>query len=207
MNINLRQVLLIIFCAIVLSFFRYFLLDDYSLLKKSKLNQVNISYETKNLYDLINKINIPTLIELETTKLLYDNNLVTFLDARDSESYNESHIKGAINLPYDYIDEIVDSFDLSYSLEVGKDFNEEIEIDNNSLVFGLKNGKIFISHKNHLNDSIDDRQNVFLIYCSGEGCSLSEDLGFYLFEEFGIKKIFIYEGGMPEWIEFNYPID
>ena len=48
---------------------------------------------------------------------------------------------------------------------------------------------------------------AFVIYCSGEGCSLSEDLGLYLFEIMQIKKIFIYEGGMPEWIEKKYPIE
>ena len=46
----------------------------------------------------------------------------------------------------------------------------------------------------------------FLIYCSGEGCSLSEDLGFYLYNELDIKKILIYEGGIPEWLDNGYPV-
>jgi rhodanese-related sulfurtransferase len=206
MNINLRQVLIIILGAFILSFIRYFLLNDYDLLKKSKLDQINISYEKKNLYDLINSINTPTLVDIKTSKLFYDNNLVTFLDARDSDSFNENHIKGALNLPYDNINDIVNFYDLSYSLEIGNDFSQKIEMDDNSLFFGLKNGNIFISDVNIPDDSTT-KYNVFLIYCSGDGCSLSEDLGFYLFEELGIKKIFIYEGGMPEWLENNYPIE
>ena len=60
-------------------------------------------------------------------------------------------------------------------------------------------------HHCNLETKINYYKN-FLIYCSGEGCSLSEDLGFYLNEQFGIEKIFIYEGGMPEWIKFGYPL-
>ena len=41
----------------------------------------------------------------------------------------------------------------------------------------------------------------FVIYCSGEGCSLSEDLSYYLFENFNFKKIMIFEGGIPVWKE------
>ena len=206
MNINLRQASIIIFCAFTLSFLRYLLLDNFDLLKKNKLNEVNDVYESNNLYDLISKTNSPTLIDINTAKLLYDRNLVTFLDARDTELYNESHIKNAINFPYDNIDEIIDSYDLFYYVEIGDDFNQLIEIGNNSFVFGKKNKKIFISN-NNVFDKYDDRKNAFVVYCSGEGCSLSEDLGFYLFEEFGIEKIFIYEGGLPEWIQNNYPVD
>ena len=50
-------------------------------------------------------------------------------------------------------------------------------------------------------------ESIFLIYCSGEGCSLSEDLSFYMHKELNFKKILIYEGGMPEWIKSNYPVE
>ena len=36
---------------------------------------------------------------------------------------------------------------------------------------------------------IKNKYTVFVIYCSGEGCSLSEDLAFYMLERFKIKKI------------------
>ena len=208
MNINLRQILIIILGAFFLSFIRYFFLDEYAILKKNKLQEIDNSYEIKNLYDFVHNTKIPQLIDIKTAKLLFDNNLVTFLDARDTDSYNENHIQGALNLPYDNIEEIVDSHDLSYYLEVGDDFSERINVGNNHfLFFGLKNGSIFISSGENMSASIFSKHNAFLIYCSGEGCSLSEDLGFYLFEELNIKKIFIYEGGMPEWVENNFPIN
>ena len=39
------------------------------------------------------------------------------------------------------------------------------------------------------------------------GCCVCVVCGLYLFEIMQIKKIFIYEGGMPEWIENNYPVE
>ena len=206
MKINYREILLIIFCAIFLSFIRYFFLDEYNLLKENRLNEVTFSEESQNLYDLISNTINPQLINMDIAKSLYDNNLVTFIDARDLDSYNEEHIRGALHLPYDNIEEIIDSNDLLYYLEVGEDFSEKIEIDySNYLFFGLNDGNVFITED--INAVINDKVKAFVIYCSGEGCSLSEDLGFYMFDKLGIKKVFIYEGGIPEWKNNNYPID
>ena len=54
---------------------------------------------------------------------------------------------------------------------------------------------------------IKNRETIFVIYCSGEGCSLSEELGFYMYDRFKINKILLYEGGIPEWIENGLPIE
>ena len=207
MKIYVKQILLIVISAFVLSFFRYLFLDDYDLIKKNKLKEENIKVENNNLYDFIKYTESPKLVDLSIAKSLYDNNLVTFIDARDTDSYYENHIKNAINLPYEDIDEIVNSYDLSYYSEIGDDFISEgiLTGNNNSFYFGLKNGNVFISNKSEIN-LLNEKHIAFLIYCSGEGCSLSEDLAFYLFENFNIKKIFIYEGGMPEWINNNFPI-
>ena len=206
MRINFREILLIICCAIFLSFVRYFFLDEYSLLKENRLNKVSSSEVSQNLYDFIENTLNPQLINIDMAKSLYDNDLVTFIDARDLDSYNEEHIKGALHLPYDNIEEIIDSNDLLYYLEIGEDFSEKIKIDYyNYLFFGLNDGKVFITE--NINELINDKNHTFVIYCSGEGCSLSEDLGFYMFDELGVGKVFIYEGGMPEWKKNNYPID
>ena len=67
-----------------------------------------------------------------------------------------------------------------------------------------KNDKAFIKSIIDLDLNLNKR-NVYVIYCSGKGCSLSEDLGFYLYDEFKFDNILIYEGGMPEWIDNSLP--
>jgi rhodanese-related sulfurtransferase len=48
--------------------------------------------------------------------------------------------------------------------------------------------------------------NSYVVYCSGGECSLSLDLADYLFE-LGFFNIFIYENGLPEWIDLEYPTE
>ena len=44
------------------------------------------------------------------------------------------------------------------------------------------------------------------IYCSGGDCTLSIDLGEYMFNELSYERVFIFEGGYPSWVENNLPI-
>ena len=215
MNINIKQVLVIIFISLMLSIARYCLLnEDYDLIKKSNLKEIenNINYaEVDSLNRYIHSNVSPQLVDKKLVKLLFDNNLVTFIDARDPESYNDQHIEGSINLPYDYIDDIINKYELKFLLELNENFVESIFIeDNDPFIFGFKNNDIFITTNQNFNlnkGEIKSHETAFLIYCSGKGCSLSEDLGVYFFEELNMKKIFIYEGGMPEWLENNFPVE
>ena len=78
------------------------------------------------------------------------------------------------------------------------------------LQVGQKDGVSFIiplNEKSNLENVIEDKNSVFIVYCSGEGCSLSEELAFYMLDRFNIKKTLIYEGGMPEWINNNLPVE
>ena len=207
---DIKQVLIIVSATFILSFFRYLMLDNYDLLKKNKLDEINV--KIKDLYEFVEYTESPKLVDLNTAKSLYDNNLVTFIDARDLSDYKENHIKGAIALPYDSIELIVDQYDLSYLFELGEDFIESIpQIDVPGIILGVKDGVFYMGADYEINSEDSEqiylkKHTAFLIYCSGEGCSLSEDLGFYLFEELNIKRIFIYEGGMPEWINSSFPV-
>ena len=207
MKINYKDIIQIIVISILLSFFRYFFLEDYPILKKSKLQEVDLDIsELDSLYSFLDNLESPTVLDLELSKMLYDHNLVTFIDARDIESYNDGHILSSINIPYELIDQIVIDYDLKYLNELQEDFTIEIDIENSSLYMSLIDGQFYIGN------SIDKIKNKsfqsknFLIYCDGHGCSLSEDLGFYFYNELGIKGILIYEGGLPEWTEEGYPI-
>ena len=50
-----------------------------------------------------------------------------------------------------------------------------------------------------------DDTGIYIIYCSGEECSLSIDLADYLYNEKLIDKLLIFEGGWPEWRNAGYP--
>ena len=45
----------------------------------------------------------------------------------------------------------------------------------------------------------------YVIYCSGDECSLSMDLADYLFSEMLFEKVLIFEGGWPQWRDAEYP--
>ena len=53
-------------------------------------------------------------------------------------------------------------------------------------------------------DELDDTA-IYIIYCNGTECSLSIDLGDYLFSDKLFEKILIFEGGWPEWESAGYP--
>ena len=53
-------------------------------------------------------------------------------------------------------------------------------------------------------DGLDD-DGIYIIYCSGEECSLSIDLADHLYNEKLIDKLLIFEGGWPEWRDAGYP--
>ena len=53
-------------------------------------------------------------------------------------------------------------------------------------------------------DGLDD-DGIYIIYCSGEECSLSIDLADYLYTDKLIDKLLIFEGGWPQWRDAGYP--
>ena len=45
-------------------------------------------------------------------------------------------------------------------------------------------------------------------YCSGGECDLSMDLANELMgEDWGFSRVFVFDGGLPQWIEAGYPIE
>ena len=50
-----------------------------------------------------------------------------------------------------------------------------------------------------------DPATVYVIYCSGDECSLSIDLADYLYNELLFEKVLIFEGGWPKWRDAEYP--
>jgi rhodanese-related sulfurtransferase len=56
-------------------------------------------------------------VDIETVKKFFDEGEIQFLDARESESYEEAHIPGALNWPYDDFDTYLEK----YKDEIAKD--------------------------------------------------------------------------------------
>ena len=102
----------------------------------------------------------PTMIDRELAKKMYDLGIL-FVDARETEEYNESHITGAILVP-------------SVSGDLTK---------------------------------ISAPDKPLITYCSGGHCDLSFELAVELMEEYNYEKVFVYEGGLPDWEEAGYPVD
>ena len=50
-----------------------------------------------------------------------------------------------------------------------------------------------------------DSDGIYIVYCSGEECSLSIDLADHLYNEKLIDKLLIFEGGWPQWRDAGYP--
>jgi len=211
MKTYLKQSVNIILISILLASIRYCIIsEDYDLIKKKKVADGIINNENINLSylnDFIDNVNQPTIINFSIAKQIYNNKLATFLDARSVDSYLESHIKGSISLPYDDIESIEKKHDLIWMNEIGENYVYTIDNSGIQFVIGVKDNQKFIRALANVDSKLKKYETVFVIYCSGEGCSLSEDLAFYMFESLKINKILIYEGGMPEWIDNGLPIE
>ncbi len=160
-----KQSIYIIILSVLLGFIRY------SFLNEDKLFDTNSGagnqFVEKDLEKYLNSLNDgPELTDISAVKTIYDQNLAVFIDAREYIDFNEGHIKGAINLPY----------------------NPDIE------------------YNKQLLDSLFYLDKTLVIYCSGEGCSLSEDLSYDLYENHNFYSIIYFEEGYPKWKDLEYPI-
>ena len=160
----IRQSTYIIILSALLGFMRYLFLDDYKLFNSD--NDTSTQPVQAELRNYLNDINNPESVDISIAKSIYDEKLGIFIDAREFVDFNEGHITGAINFPY--------------------------ESD--------------LGHNKELLDSLFYADKTLIIYCSGEGCSLSEDLSNDLYENHNFYSIVYFEEGYPIWKEFNYPI-
>ena len=152
MQINFKDIIQITIITVVLSFIRYLFLDEYHLLKTTKLVEASqISDENNNLLMFVENLESPTLVDIKTAKLLYDNQLATFIDARDSDSFKNQHIFSSINIPYDLIEKIESDYDLNYLIELNENFIINVKLDDYSFFIGLDDGDFYISKNIDIN--------------------------------------------------------
>ena len=205
-----KEIIIIAGLTVLLSFIRYMFIDtDYSLIKRSRLATDMSSLSINSDSDsLLSNVDLPTVISLELAFDIHKNKLATFIDARSFDEYNESHIQNSINIPFDSIIDIEREYDLIWMNELNENYIYTIDTMDYEFIMGINDGLKFIRNVNNgsANAKVKKHETIFVIYCSGEGCSLSEDLAFYMYDQLGYEKILIYEGGLPEWKEKGYPV-
>ena len=51
------------------------------------------------------------------------------------------------------------------------------------------------------------KDTALVVYCSGETCNLGSKLAQKLAEEMDFTRIYVFEGGFPQWEEAGYPVE
>ena len=122
MNIFLKQAFYIILLSFLLSFLRYFFIEqDYPLIKpisKAIIETYSADTSIDSLKDYLNNISEPKIINIDLAQKIHKYQLATFIDARDYNSYKEKHIEGAINITFEMLEQFADEIDVEFMIEV-----------------------------------------------------------------------------------------
>ena len=110
------MLIFILLLATFLGLVRFYFLEDdtFTLIKASRVLQeaeVQVSDSGESMFSIPDFMTEPMIASLEFTKYFFDNKKAIFVDARELEEYEVSHIAGAINIPFDYYDEYMDTID------------------------------------------------------------------------------------------------
>jgi len=107
MNALLKQIITILLFSVILGIFRFYLIGDknFTLFKKEKtLKKINFEEQLFIIPELMTE---PHLASTSFVKYYYDKGIAIIIDSRDIEDYNNSHIEGSINIPYNYYDDFI----------------------------------------------------------------------------------------------------
>ena len=116
MEKTLKQITFILFLSTLLGLVRFYFLkdDEFTLIKEARVLQeaeVEVTDSGEAVFIIPDFMTEPMMASLEFTKYFFDNKRAVFVDARESEEFEVSHIAGAINIPFDYYDEYMDTID------------------------------------------------------------------------------------------------
>ena len=101
MNKKYKDIFLLLAICSIIGVARSLILNDIPIIK---LPIKEISHEEiKNIKDLT--LDGPKVVRLNECKEMYDNMKTVFIDARDTESFSEGHILGAINIFFENSDD------------------------------------------------------------------------------------------------------
>ena len=117
MGKTIKQITFILILSTLLGLIRFYFLkeDDFTLIKEARLLQeteVQVTDFGEAIFTIPDFMTEPMVASLEFTKYFFDNKKAVFVDAREPEEFEVSHITGAINIPFDYYDEYMDTIDV-----------------------------------------------------------------------------------------------
>jgi rhodanese-related sulfurtransferase len=116
MDKTIKQIIFILLLATLLGLARFYFLKDesFTLIKEARVLQeaeVQVSDSGEAVFTIPDFMTEPMMANLEFTKYFFDNKNAVFVDARESEEFELAHIAGAINIPFDYYDEYMETID------------------------------------------------------------------------------------------------
>ena len=116
MDRTIKQITFILLLATLLGLARFYFLkdDDFTFIKEARVLQeteVEVSESGEAIFTIPDFMTEPMMASLEFTKYFFDKKSAIIVDARESEEFDISHIAGAINIPFDYYDEYMDTID------------------------------------------------------------------------------------------------
>jgi rhodanese-related sulfurtransferase len=116
MGKTIKQIAFILILSTLLGLARFYFLkdDDFTLIKEVRVLQeaeAEVSDSGEAVFTVPDFMTEPMMASLEFTKYFFDNKKAIFVDERESEEFEVSHISGAINIPFDYFDEYMDTID------------------------------------------------------------------------------------------------
>ena len=117
MEKTIKQITFIIILSTLLGFVRfYFLKDgDFTLIKMPRILKtadVQVNNSGEAIFTIPSFMTEPMTASLEFSKFFFDNKKAIFVDAREPEEFELGHIAGAINIPFDYYDEYMDTINV-----------------------------------------------------------------------------------------------
>ena len=126
--------------------------------------------------DFLGELTETKNLDIECVKEYFDKKKAVIIDSRTEEEYRTSRIMNSINLHADNFENLIYCEDFS---------GEEVcylEENDEELPF----------------------DQTYIIYCNGGTCPLSKDLAGQMYQK-EFKRVYVYEGGLPEWKDNLYP--
>ena len=116
MGKTIKQITFILLLSTLLGLVRVYFLkdDDFTLIKEARVLQeaeAQVSDSGEEVFTIPDFMTEPMMASLDFTKYFFDNKKAVFVDARELEEFEIGHIAGAINIPFDYYDEYMETID------------------------------------------------------------------------------------------------
>ena len=110
MKIICKQILSIILISAILGFFRNYIIstNNVTLIKHEKTANKMI----EGIFAIPDFMTEPQIVNTKFVKYYFDNFNTVIIDARDQGQYDELHIEGSVNIPYNYYED----YDILYDL-------------------------------------------------------------------------------------------